>query len=235
MAATDPQWDEVLTHALAFVIAEARGERTDLAPPVPLTPVQQQLVLDNIKLALHIAKRYHHFLGEDEAISTAYWGLIKAAQLWDPARGIPFGKFAPMRIEGHLQNEVKSDERRTRLGRMISYGKVKRIADRLTIGPEGRPLTTTLPISPHATNPDIGGEGDVWDVVKESSWGVKPGQRVKARTLGAKPQIVDMKVSTTGTYGIVAGPVLSGPLVGRVVRARVLSREDLRTIQGVTT
>jgi RNA polymerase sigma factor FliA len=43
----------------------------------------------------------------DDLASAGYAALVTAAQAYDPARGVPFGKFAAMRVRGALLDELR--------------------------------------------------------------------------------------------------------------------------------
>ena len=217
----------------ALVLAEAQGVRGDFPP---MTSEQQQLAVDNMKLATHIADRYRRAFatggrnreadldaGKDEAEGVAFVALCLAAQSWDPNRGIPFGKYAPSRIDWALQNELKRLGKWDRWKKMISPGSIDRIATRLSNdfdydAETGVPVGRTVPVTTFGFD-KLTGVADT----RESRLVVKPGQRVKARTLGQRPQVVEMKVTTVGPHNVVSGVVVSGVLEGRVVRARVVN------------
>lgn len=73
-------------------------------PDLPLTPCQQSLVEDNVRLAYYWSHRLVHRLTDadrEEADAAAVGGLVRAAQLFDPARGFKFTTYAtPWVIQG---------------------------------------------------------------------------------------------------------------------------------------
>ncbi|MCU4186936.1 sigma-70 family RNA polymerase sigma factor [Acidiferrimicrobium sp. IK] len=55
-----------------------------------------------------VAGRVPRHVGRDDLISAGMIGLAQAARSFDPARGIPFGRFASTRIRGALLDELRS-------------------------------------------------------------------------------------------------------------------------------
>lgn len=54
------------------------------------------------------AARVPRHVGRDDLVSAGMAGLAQAARNFDPARGIPFGRFASTRIRGALIDELRS-------------------------------------------------------------------------------------------------------------------------------
>ena len=63
---------------------------------VALTPEQQKLVIENMKLAYFAANKYYLKFGleQEEAISIAFLGLVKAATIFDEAKKVKFSTLA---------------------------------------------------------------------------------------------------------------------------------------------
>ena len=63
---------------------------------VVLTPEQEKLVIENIKLAYFAANRYYLKFGleQEEAISLAFVGLVKAATIFDETKKVKFSTLA---------------------------------------------------------------------------------------------------------------------------------------------
>ncbi len=78
---------------------------------VPLTPQQRELVRLNVGLAQKIS---HDYVGRstdielEEVVAIAYQGLVRAAQLFDSTRGVPFGGYARRKINGAILDWQRS-------------------------------------------------------------------------------------------------------------------------------
>ena len=61
-----------------------------------MTPEQQKLVIENMKLAYFAANKYYLKFGleQEEAISIAFLGLVKAATIFDEAKKVKFSTLA---------------------------------------------------------------------------------------------------------------------------------------------
>lgn len=57
--------------------------------------------------------------GDDDLLSAGYLGLCKAAQRFDPARGVPFGAFARPTVWGEMQHELRARRYGPRGGPLI--------------------------------------------------------------------------------------------------------------------
>jgi len=73
------------------------------------------LIEENIGLVVHIANRIAtrlpHERDLDDLVSAGMIGLVEAATRFDPARGMPFGSFAGMRIEGAILDSLRQADR----------------------------------------------------------------------------------------------------------------------------
>ena len=73
---------------------------------------EDQLVRSHLPLVHYavaeIAGRVPRHVGRDDLASAGMLGLAQAARSFDPARGIPFGRFASTRIRGALLDELRS-------------------------------------------------------------------------------------------------------------------------------
>lgn len=69
---------------------------TCITEVVALTPEQQKLVIENMKLAYFAANKYYLKFGleQEEAISIAFLGLVKAATIFDEAKKVKFSTLA---------------------------------------------------------------------------------------------------------------------------------------------
>ena len=63
---------------------------------VALTPEQEKLVIENMKLAYFAANKYYLKFGleQEEAISLAFLGLVKAATIFDETKKVKFSTIA---------------------------------------------------------------------------------------------------------------------------------------------
>jgi len=61
-----------------------------------------------------IAMRVPRFVGRDELLSAGMLGLAQASRSWDPSRGVPFDRFARIRIRGAIVDELRSRDWATR-------------------------------------------------------------------------------------------------------------------------
>ena len=69
---------------------------TYITEVVALTPEQQKLVIENMKLAYFAANKYYLKFGleQEEAISIAFLGLVRAATIFDEAKKVKFSTLA---------------------------------------------------------------------------------------------------------------------------------------------
>lgn len=67
-----------------------------MAEVILLTPEQEKLVIENMKLAYFAANRYYLKFGleQEEAISLAFLGLVKAATIFDETKKVKFSTLA---------------------------------------------------------------------------------------------------------------------------------------------
>ena len=73
---------------------------------------QEKWILSHLPLVKHIVKRLMYNLGgkveRDDLVSAGTVGLVKAAQSFDPARGVEFKTYAYIRIRGAVIDELRS-------------------------------------------------------------------------------------------------------------------------------
>jgi RNA polymerase sigma factor for flagellar operon FliA len=91
-----------------------------LVPPEPLTPEQKALVEGTADLVTRVLRKFFakwgtSILGEAELRSLGYAGLIKAAQNYDAALGVPFEIFARYRVEGAMLDGLRDEDRHRKL------------------------------------------------------------------------------------------------------------------------
>lgn len=86
-----------------------------------MTAEQERLVLDNIPLAIHIAKKYKNSGIEwDDLVSLCYLGLVKAARNFDCMRGSVFSTFAGICMDREVLKELRNQRRHYSSCREIS-------------------------------------------------------------------------------------------------------------------
>ena len=72
---------------------------------------QEILIRDNMPLVGHMVRellfKVPAHVHRDDLASAGYAALVTAAQAFDPQRGIPFGRFAAMRVRGALLDELR--------------------------------------------------------------------------------------------------------------------------------
>jgi RNA polymerase sigma factor for flagellar operon FliA len=83
-------------------------------PPTKIKAVtreQEILIRDNMALVGHMVRemlfRVPAHVQRDDLASAGYAALVTAAQGFDAGRGIPFGRFAVMRVRGALLDELR--------------------------------------------------------------------------------------------------------------------------------
>ena len=76
-----------------------------------VTREQETLIRDNMALVGHMVRemlfKVPAHVHRDDLASAGYAALVTAARGFDPARGIPFGRFAAMRVRGALLDELR--------------------------------------------------------------------------------------------------------------------------------
>jgi RNA polymerase sigma factor for flagellar operon FliA len=77
-----------------------------------VTRAQETLIRDNMALVGHMVRemlfKVPAHVHRDDLASAGYAALVTAAQAFDADRGIPFGRFAAMRVRGALLDELRS-------------------------------------------------------------------------------------------------------------------------------
>ena len=53
----------------------------------------------------------------DDLVAAGHLGLVQAAQAFDPARGVPFDRYAQLRVVGAIQDELRALDTSSRRGR----------------------------------------------------------------------------------------------------------------------
>ncbi|GGN87906.1 RNA polymerase sigma factor [Actinoplanes lobatus] len=85
---------------------------TATAQPKSVTRDQEQLIRDNMALVGHVVRemlfKVPPHVHRDDLASAGYAALVTAAQAYDAERGIPFGRFAAVRVRGALLDELRS-------------------------------------------------------------------------------------------------------------------------------
>src|SRR4029453_16848612 len=98
---------------------------------------QEQMIRDNMPLVGHLVRemlfKVPAHVHRDDLASAGYAALVTAAQAFDTGRGIPFGRFAAVRVRGALLDELRSMDWASRSGRAR--------ARRAGVAPPGRTAT----------------------------------------------------------------------------------------------
>jgi RNA polymerase sigma factor for flagellar operon FliA len=86
------------------------GERT-MSAAKTVSREQETLIRDNMALVGHMVRemlfKVPAHVHRDDLASAGYAALVTAAQAFDTGRGIPFGRFAAMRVRGALLDELR--------------------------------------------------------------------------------------------------------------------------------
>jgi RNA polymerase sigma factor for flagellar operon FliA len=81
------------------------------AEPVAGSPVVDDLVVAHLPLVGHIVRelmsRLPTHVSRDDLVSAGTLALVLAARGFDPERGVPFGRFAAIRIRGAIIDELR--------------------------------------------------------------------------------------------------------------------------------
>ena len=77
-----------------------------------VTAEQETLIRDNMALVGHMVRemlfKVPAHVHRDDLASAGYAALVTAARAFDAGRGIPFGRFAAMRVRGALLDELRA-------------------------------------------------------------------------------------------------------------------------------
>ncbi|GAA2632785.1 sigma-70 family RNA polymerase sigma factor [Paractinoplanes durhamensis] len=83
-----------------------------------VTREQETLIRENMALVGHMVRemlfKVPPHVHRDDLASAGYTALVTAAKAFDTGRGIPFGKFAAMRVRGALLDELRGMDWATR-------------------------------------------------------------------------------------------------------------------------
>src|SRR3954453_19688905 len=83
-----------------------------------VTREQERLIRENMALVGHMVRemlfKVPPHVHRDDLASAGYTALVTAARAYDAGRGIPFGRFAAMRVRGALLDELRSMDWATR-------------------------------------------------------------------------------------------------------------------------
>jgi RNA polymerase sigma factor (sigma-70 family) len=85
------------------------GYSSKRSPLPPLNAAQQRLVQDNMRLACWLARqagRNANTSRMPDLIQTAIMAMCRAAQRWDPARGIAFGTYASPACRRAVRDDI---------------------------------------------------------------------------------------------------------------------------------
>lgn len=92
--------------------------------PEPAVPTADELVTSHIPLVGHIVRetmqRLPSHVVRDDLISAGMLALVLASRGFDPERGVPFARFAAIRIRGAITDELRTTDWATRAVRVKS-------------------------------------------------------------------------------------------------------------------
>ncbi len=72
------------------------------------------------RVAAQIAMRVPRFVSRDELVSAGLLGLTQAAKSWDPSHGVPFERYARIRVKGAIVDDLRGRDWATRAVRSAS-------------------------------------------------------------------------------------------------------------------
>ena len=78
--------------------------------------IRRHLTLVRVAVA-RIGTRVPPHVDRDDLVAAGHLGLVQAARAFDPSRGVPFDRYAQLRITGAIQDELRSLDTATRRGR----------------------------------------------------------------------------------------------------------------------
>ena len=78
--------------------------------------IRRHLTLVRVAVA-RVASRVPPHVDRDDLVAAGHLGLVQAARAFDPSRGVPFDRYAQLRITGAIQDELRSLDSATRRGR----------------------------------------------------------------------------------------------------------------------
>ena len=91
------------------MVTEAAYRNADILIRRHLTLVREAVA--------RMASRVPPHVDRDDLVAAGHLGLVQAARAFDPARGVPFDRYAQLRINGAIQDELRSLDTATRRGR----------------------------------------------------------------------------------------------------------------------
>lgn len=76
---------------------------------VAVEVVEEQIPLVR-HIAFQVATRFPRHVDREELVRAGMLGLVEASRRYDPARGVPFGRFAAQRIRGAVLDAARSND-----------------------------------------------------------------------------------------------------------------------------
>ncbi len=93
---------------MTAVAIDAAEYLLDTAP----TPTRDQLITEHLPIVGHLVRELMHRLpahvNRDDLMSAGTVALVLSARGFDPSRGVPFARFAAIRIRGALTDELRT-------------------------------------------------------------------------------------------------------------------------------
>ncbi|MBO3742350.1 sigma-70 family RNA polymerase sigma factor [Actinoplanes flavus] len=103
---------------MTSTVTTAADMIADTASPVLSAAEQEELIRTHMPLVGHLVRdmlsRIPNHIHRDDLTSAGLHALVTATRGWDPARGVPFHRFAATRIRGGLLDELRSLDWATR-------------------------------------------------------------------------------------------------------------------------
>src|SRR6516165_7146724 len=96
--------------------------------------LESELVSDGLPLVAYlvndVTRTVPRYVHRDDLVSAGMLGLVLAARSFDPSRGVPFRKYASLRIRGAVLDELRSFDWATRSVR-AHFREFQRVADEI--------------------------------------------------------------------------------------------------------
>lgn len=95
------------------------------------------------QIVSQLARRFPSHVDRDELFNAGVFGLVDASRRYDPATGVPFGRFAAIRIRGAILDSTRSRDWSTR-GVRRRQRRIREVQDAMTAKLGRRPTDDEL-------------------------------------------------------------------------------------------
>jgi RNA polymerase sigma factor for flagellar operon FliA len=126
------------------------------AAPTLAAPSENELVRANLPLVGHLVRelltRLPAHVNRDDLVSAGMMALVTSARSYDESRGVPFGRFAAIRIRGALTDELRGMDwaSRTVRGKAREMDAVRNeLTSRLGRSPRREEVAQVMGVSVH--------------------------------------------------------------------------------------